>query len=139
MPTCQICLGKIRKNVLYTCACNEHKYHKSCVDVWFLNFTNTCPICKHEEPNVIKRNMVNVVFTYDVGYKKTMENIHEEFQQKINEHFLDNVMNVTFKFEKFGQHIVDFTAHDANIEFKDLRYKKTAQKIVDFISELKKQ
>ena len=46
--TCAICLDKFKNpDVCIQFSCNEHIFHKKCLDSW-LDKSNFCPLCKYD-------------------------------------------------------------------------------------------
>jgi hypothetical protein len=51
-PDCAICLQTIAPPTKYNIGCNgNHVFHKTCINGWFLNQNDTCPLCRDPVSN----------------------------------------------------------------------------------------
>ena len=136
---CPICLDKIRSDVKYTCACKNHHFHRDCINTWFNNVSNKCPMCKTVEPNVMPKQTVSIIMTFDIGYNLTEKNIHDTLMEHHTLNEFNIVNGITFVFEKFGKKLIEIDGNTANITFRDLKMKKTSVEIFDVTKALERK
>ena len=136
--SCKICLEQMGEHDTHSNFDCNHTFHEECVNVWYNNVCNLCPLCKTPDPTVMIRKRVTPEYTVDVGYNFTQRKISKDLFNMYLRYQFDMVDDVTFIVNRYGKELITFSINDVNRKFEDLKTDDLAGELYTVCRQLRK-